>query len=89
MLGIPTVSILIDFDNYEEICPAIIDDAQMQVAYVVRDPSDLETKLSLAVESDPIAATREKYATSVVSGIGALPGVNTREAIMAALNKDS
>jgi hypothetical protein len=89
MLGIPTVSILIDFDNYEEICPAIIDDAQMQVAYVVRDPSDLETKLSLAVESDPIAATRENYATSVVSGIGALPGVNTREAIMAALNKDS
>jgi hypothetical protein len=89
MLGIPTVSVLIDFDNYQGVCPAIIDEAQMQVAYVVREPSELETKLSLAVESDSLAATRENYATSVVSGIGALPGVNTREAIMAALNKDS
>jgi hypothetical protein len=89
MLGIPTVSVLIDFANYQEICPSIIDEAQMQVAYVVREPSELETKLSLAVESDSLAATRENYATSVVSGIGALPGANTREAIMAALNKDS
>ena len=89
MLGIPTVSVLIDFDNYQELCPSIIDDAQMQVTYVVREPSELETKLSLAVESDSLAATRENYATSVVSGIGALPGVNTREAIMDALNKDS
>jgi hypothetical protein len=89
MLGIPTVSILIDFDNYQELCPAIIDNAQMQVTYLVREPGDLETKLSLAVESDSLAATRENYATSVVSDIGALPGVNTREAIMAALNKDS
>jgi hypothetical protein len=89
MLGIPTVSVLIDFDNYQEICPSIIDEAQMQVAYVVREPSELETKLSLAVESDWLASTRENYATSVVSGIGALPGVNTREAVMDALNKDS
>jgi hypothetical protein len=89
MLGIPTVSVLIDFDNYQELCPSIIDDAQMQVTYVVREPSELETKLSLAVESDSLAATRENYATSVVSGIGALPGVNTREAVMDALNKDS
>jgi hypothetical protein len=56
---------------------------------LVREPSDLETKLSLAVESDPLSETRENYATSIVSGIGALPGVNTRDAIMAALNKDS
>ncbi len=89
MLGIPTVSVLIDFDDYQEICPAIIDEAQMQVTYAVREPSELETKLSLAVESDSLAAIREDYVTSVVSGIGALPGVNTREAIMAALNKDS
>jgi hypothetical protein len=89
MLGIPTVSILIDFDNYQELCPSIIDEAQMQVTYVVREPGDLETKLSLAVESDPLSETRENYATSIVSGIGALPGVNTSEAIMAALNKDS
>ena len=89
MLGIPTVSVLIDFDNYEELCPSIIDEAQMQVTYVVREPTELETNLSLAVESDPLSAIRENYATSVVSGIGALPGVNTREAIMAALNKDS
>jgi len=89
MLGIPTVSVLIDFDNYEELCPSIIDEAQMQVTYVVREPTELETNLSLAVESDPLSAIRENYATSVVSGIGALPGVNTRDAIMAALNKDS
>jgi hypothetical protein len=89
MLGIPTVSVLIDFDNYQEICPSIIDEAQMQVAYVVREPSELEAKLLLAVESDSLATKRENYATSVVSGIGSLPGVNTREAIMAALNKDS
>ena len=89
MLGIPTVSILIDFDNYQELCPSIIDELQMQVTYLVREPGDLETKLSLAVESDPLSETRENYATSIVSGIGALPGVNTRDAIMAALNKDS
>jgi hypothetical protein len=89
MLGIPTVSVLIDFDNHEALCPSIIDEAQMQVTYLVREPSELEAKLSLAVESDSLAATRENYVTSVVSGIGALPGVNTREAIMAALNRDS
>ena len=87
MLGIPTVSVLIDFDNYREICPAVIDEAQMQVTYVVRDSGDLEAKLSLAVESDPFAGDRDNYAASVVSGLGALPGVNTRDAIMAALNK--
>jgi hypothetical protein len=89
MLGIPTVSILIDFDNYQELCPSIIDEAQMQVTYLVREPGELQSKLSLAVESDPLATTRDNYATSVVSDIGALPGVNTREAIIAALNKDS
>ena len=89
MLGVPTVSVLIDFDNYREICPAVIDEAQMQVTYVVRDSGDLEAKLSLAVESDPFAGARDNYAASVVSGLGALPGVNTRDAIMAALNKDA
>jgi len=89
MLGIPTVSVLIDFDNYQELCPSIIDEAQMQVTYLVREPGEMETKLSLAVESDPLAGARDNYATSVVSGIAALPGVNTRDAIMAALNKDS
>ena len=89
MLGVPTVSVLSDFDNYREICPAVIDEAQMQVTYVVRDSGDLETKLSLAVESDPYASARDDYAASVVSGLGALPGVNTRDAIMAAVNKDA
>jgi len=89
MLGVPTVSVLIDFDNYREICPAVIDEAQMQVTYVVRDSGDLEAKLSLAVESDPFAGDRDNYAASVVSGLGALPGVNTRDAIMVALNKDA
>ena len=89
MLGIPTVSMLIDFDNYQDLCPSIIDDDQMKAAYVVRQLGELEIQLSKAVESDPLATGRENYVTSVVSGIGALPGVNTREAIMAALNKDS
>ena len=89
MLGIPTVSVLIDFDNYREICPAVIDEVQMQVTYVVRDSGDLEAKLSLAVESDPLAGARDNYAASVVSSIGALPGVNTRDAIMAALDKEA
>ena len=61
----------------------------MKAAYVGRQLGELEIQLSKAVESDPLATGRENYVTSVVSGIGALPGVNTREAIMAALNKDS
>lgn len=89
MLGIPTVSVLIDFDNYQQLCPSIIDEDQIKVTYVVRQLADLQTQLSRAIESDPFATARESYATSVVSGIGALPGVNTRGAIMSALNGDS
>ena len=89
MLGIPTVSMLIDFDNYKELCPTIIDDDQMKAAYVVRQLDELEIQLSKAIDSDPLAIVRENYGTSVVSCIGALPGVNTREAIVAALDKDS
>ena len=89
MLGIPTVSVLIDFDNYQELCPSIIDDDQIKVAYVVRQLDELKIQLSQAIESDPLATARENYGTSVVSSISALPGVNTRDAIMAALAKDS
>jgi hypothetical protein len=89
MLGIPTVSMLIDFDNYQELCPSIIDDDQMKVAYIVRQLDEIKAQLSQAIESDPLATVRENYGASVVSGIGALPGVNTRDAIMAALAKDS
>ena len=89
MLGIPTVSVLIDFDNYQQLCPSIIDEDQMKVTYVVRQLADLQAQVSRAIESDPLATARESYVTSVVSGIGALPGVNTRDAIMAALGNDS
>ena len=89
MLGIPTVSVLIDFDNYQELCPSIIDEDQMKVAYSVRQLDELKIQLSQAIESDPLAAAREHYGNSIVSGIGALPGVNTRDSIMAALAKDS
>ena len=89
MLGIPTVSVLINFDNYQELCPSITDDDQMKVAYIVRQFDELKSQLSQALESDPLAIVRENYGTSVVSGIGALPGVNTRDAIMTALVKDS
>jgi hypothetical protein len=89
MLGIPTVSVLIDFENYQELCPSLIDEDQMKVAYVVNNYAELEPQLLLAVDSDPIAIARETYVNSIVSSLGALPGVNTRESVLAALNENS
>ena len=88
MLGIPTVSALIDFENYQELCPSLIDEDQMKVAYVANNFAELEPQLLLAVDSDPNAIARETYVNSIVTGLGAIPGVNTRESVLAALNEN-
>jgi len=89
MLGIPTVSVLIDFENYQQLCPSLSDEEQMNVAYVVNNYAVLEPQLLLAVDSDPSAIARETYVNSIVTSLGALPGVNTRESVLAALNGNS
>ena len=89
MLGIPTVSVLIDFDNYQESCPSLIDEDQMEVAYVANNFAELEPHLLLAINSDPMAIARETYVNSIVTGLGALPGVNTRESVLLVLNEKS
>jgi hypothetical protein len=86
MLGIPTVSVLIDFENYQELCPSLIDEDQMNVAYVVNNFAELEPQMMLAVKSDTNAIARDAYVNSIVTSLGALPGVNTRESVLAALN---
>jgi hypothetical protein len=89
MLGIPTVSVLIDFENFQELCPSLVDEDQMNVAYVVNNYAELEPQLLLAISSDPNANSRETYMNSIVTSLGALPGVNTRDAVLTALNTNS
>jgi hypothetical protein len=86
LLGIPTVSVLVDFDNYQDLCPSLVDQDQMNVAYVVNEINNLQHQIELAIGSDPLASAREAYAIKVVTGLQALPGVNTRESVLAALN---
>ena len=86
LLGIPTVSVLVDFDNYQDLCPSLVDQDQMNVAYVVNDIKDLEHQIERAISSDPLASEREAYINKVVNGFHALPGVNTRESVLAALD---
>jgi hypothetical protein len=89
MLGIPTVSVLIDFENYQELCPSLIDEDQMNVAYVVNNYAGLEPQLLLVFDSDPNAISRETYVNSIVASLGALPGENTRELVLDALSENS
>jgi hypothetical protein len=86
LLGIPTVSVLVDFDNYQDICPSLVDQDQIDVAYVVNEIKDLQNQIELAVSSDLLASEREAYVNKVVTGLQALPGVNTRESVLSALN---
>ena len=86
LLGIPTVSVLVDFDNYQDLCPAVVDQDQMSVAYVVNDIKNLHHQIDLATSSDPLASAREAYVNKVVNGLQALPGVNTRESVLSALD---
>lgn len=89
MCGIPTVSVLIDFEHYQSLCPSIIDEDQMKVTYVARTHSELELQVRRAVESDPFAEARKTYIEEIVSSLGALPGVNTRDAVLKALDSNS
>ena len=86
LLGIPTVSVLVDFDDYQDLCPSLVDQDQMDVAYVVNNINELQTQLELAISSDPLASEREAYVNKVVNGLHALPGVKTRESVLAALD---
>ena len=86
LLEIPTVSVLVDFENYQDLCPSLVDQDQMYVAYVVNEIKDLQNQLERAVNSDPLASEREAYVNKVVTGLQALPGANTRESVLAALD---
>ena len=86
LLGMPTVSVLVYFDNYQDLCPSLVDHDQMDVAYVVNEIKDLQNQIERAVSSDPLASEREAYVNKVVTGLQALPGVNTRDSVLAALN---
>jgi hypothetical protein len=86
LLGMPTVSVLVDFDNYQDLCPSLVDHDQMDVAYVVNEIKDLQNQIERAVSSDPLASEREAYVNKVVTALQALPGVNTRDSVLAALN---
>lgn len=85
LLGIPTVSLLVDFANYQDLCPSLVDQEQMDVAYVVNEINNLQHQIELAIGSDPLASAREAYVNKVVSGLESLPGVNTRDSVLEAL----
>jgi hypothetical protein len=89
LLKIPTVSVLLDLENYQELCPILVDADQMAAAYVVRSLQDLEDQLSQAVKLDPISDARKTYTNTALAQIGAEPGVNTRNAVLAALELNS
>jgi hypothetical protein len=86
LLGIPSVSVLVGFANYQDLCPSLVDQDQMNVAYVVNDMKDLDHQIELAISSDPLASEREAYVNKVVTGLEGLPGVNTRESVLSALD---
>ena len=77
---------LVDFENYQYLCSSLIDQDQKNVAYIVNNIKDLQAQLEVAISSDPLAGAREAYVNKVVTGLQALPGVNTRESILSALN---
>ena len=89
LLQIPTISVLLDLENYEELCPIVVDADQMAASYVVHTLPELAEQISQAVESDPLSKVRESYANKGLTQIGAEPGVNTRDAVLAALDLNS
>jgi len=89
LLNIPTVSVLLDLETYQELCPILLDDDQMAASYVVRTLSELAEQISQAVKSDPLSDARETYANSALAQIGAEPGVKTTNAVLAALDLNS
>ncbi len=89
LLQIPTISVLLDLENYEELCPIVVDADQMAASYVVRTLPELAEQISQAVKSDPLSKVRESYANAALTQIGVEPGVNTRNAVLAALDLNS
>lgn len=89
LLKIPTVSVLLDLENYQDLCPILVDANQMAASYVVRSLPELAEQISQAVKSDPLSNVRETYANSALAQIGAGPGANTQNAVLAALDFDS
>ena len=89
LLKIPIVSVLLDLENYQELCPILVDTDQLAVSYVVRSLSELAEQISQAVKLDPVSDARKSYANSALAQIGAEPGVNTKNAVLAALDVNS
>ena len=89
LLQIPTILVLLDLENYEKLCPILVDSDQMAASYVVRTLPELTEQISRAVKSDPLSKVRESYANTALTQIGAEPGVNTRNAVLAALDLNS
>jgi hypothetical protein len=80
---------LLDLENYQTLCPILVDADQMAVSYVVRSLSELAEQISQAMKSDPLSNVREAYANSTLGQIGAEPGINTKNAVLAALDLNS
>jgi len=89
LLKIPTVSVLLDLENYQALCPILVDPDQMAGSYIVRTLPELAEQISQAVKSDPLSDARETYSNSALAQIGAEPGVNTKNAVLAALDLNS
>jgi len=89
LLKIPTVSVLLDLENYQALCPILVDADQMAASYVVRTLPELAEQISQAVKSDPLSDVRETYANSALAQIGAEPGVKTKNAVLASLDLNS
>lgn len=86
MCNVPTISVLIDFDKYTELCPSLIDAAQMKVAYVVSSTTEFEKILVDATGVDSLKGQRMSYVQKVIEGLGNAPGKNTVESVIRALN---
>ena len=86
LLDIPTVSVMLDMENYQKLSPILVDADQMAASYVVRSLSELTEQISQAVKSDPLSGVRETYSNLALAQIGAEPGVNTKNAVLAALD---
>ena len=86
LLKIPTVSVLLDLENYQALCPILVDPDQMAGSYIVRTLPELAEQISQAVKSDPLSNVRETYTNSALAQIGAEPGFNTKNAVLAALD---
>ena len=86
LLNLKVISVWTDLEGYSRDCPVRFDSDQIAATYIAKENSEILESLLLAAGQDPLASERSKYIKSILSDIGASPGVNTREAIVAALN---